>query len=998
MRRLAEIHFFQNGFTVANPVFDLFNKLQGSNLFESNLKKLPGSERSSVNSYLSSHVCHGYYNIMERKLRSKDKVEKLFKVVKSATQSDKDAKFEVIQKKLRTLKIMMCHDYCKDILSKVYCDSIKLQILVETDRLRKRIYMMPKDSIFLDLFPPKHGEHFFAAYNQDHIENLPTTKEGTVFYSQADNRIYNFWRLPTFQEVISLQIDHEAFKEANMASNFFSPQLQQQIHQSTINDVPMVEYLEKLNLHEAIMEKLPKLTYTDSRDIDAVAKEKLRLVEFAEAYDYVPGSKVLRYLKYWKAVSNIYDLEFFINKLASSAFTIANVEKMVLAGVNFYDEGDDALFGDLNDEESSEEEDFKRKSMMKKKKKSGEEDRFDEEGHKPLKNALANIVAEKIAEEKREKMQLMQDLESIKDKFLEYGAIMKKQEMASSLTRSEAFLNEIHQITYSGVLFILYQMQENYFKEKKGQKEIQTINEVIQNLSHQQDLKVTFQNGFHVNYAITALDRLDIDASVFKQEYDSFFKLTQPIIDENALNPAEFNLIAGIYLNNAINLKTFKKNVPYGGHLYQHDYKCLDFALTNISKDIRKYITTNLGSIEMTLQSFIQAKLKLNEKEYESNPSVYSQILQEKKTYLRLQIKARQSRRIYMMIMSKQMIPMDIQEYNRIHQLYHDEINWKLVHHMDYIQNNRNAAHEREQASMQKKNPGGVVQASMKMPKESPVLKSYDSACSEIEVVQQELQKYMIQISFEMFDREASALARAFEMTDVKIQAYVHPSQQFASTLNSKIDSKSHLDIINKVAPIQKMLTQIKNRCLEIETLTSGTGIVISSKDLNECLEECCRQLIKYSEIEMRNRQEHLYTDLLQYENLIYIKDRQLLNLENKLHSAKVEMNKIINTKVFSRGNNLIYELDMTNRQIRLIKDNIFLLEKNLTEKIKLCYDRELDQTRMLLSDFRKQFSEYQQSVSAKIRAEVREEVNTIDGVMKKKANHYKDLGQKTKN
>ena len=70
------------------------------------------------------------------------------------------------------------------------------------------------------------------------------------------------------------------------------------------------------------------------------------------------------------------------------------------------------------------------------------------------------------------------------------------------------------------------------------------------------------------------------------------------------------------------------------------------------------------------------------------------------------------------------------------------------------------------------------------------------------------------------------------------------------------------------------MLTQIKNRCLEIQTLTSGTGVVISAKDLNECLEECCRSLIKYGEIEMRTRCDHLLNQLLQYENLIYIKDR----------------------------------------------------------------------------------------------------------------------------
>ena len=60
-------------------------------------------------------------------------------------------------------------------------------------------------------------------------------------------------------------------------------------------------------------------------------------------------------------------------------------------------------------------------------------DKFDEGGHRPLKNVLASKVAEKIAQEKRTKMQLLQDLESIKDKFLEYDVIMKKQEMSSSL-------------------------------------------------------------------------------------------------------------------------------------------------------------------------------------------------------------------------------------------------------------------------------------------------------------------------------------------------------------------------------------------------------------------------------------------------------------------------------------------------------------------------------------------------------------------------------------
>ena len=121
------------------------------------------------------------------------------------------------------------------------------------------------------------------------------------------------------------------------------------------------------------------------------------------------------------------------------------------------------------------------------------------------------------------------------------------------------------------------------------------------------------------------------------------------------------------------------------------------------------------------------------------------------------------------------------------------------------------------------------------------------------------------------------------------------------------------------------------------------------------------------------------------------------MNLENKLQTANVAMNQAINARVFSRGNNLIYELDVTARQLRMLKDHIFLLEKNLTEKIRLCYDRELDQTRMQLADIRRQFCEYQESVSAQIKARVREEAHSIDGVMKGKAEKFKDLEVKTR-
>lgn len=73
---------------------------------------------------------------------------------------------------------------------------------------------------------------------------------------------------------------------------------------------------------------------------------------------------------------------------------------MVLSGVPFYEEGDDALFGD--DDESQDEEPAQ--AALKSK---SSENKFEDGGHKPLKNVLAGVVADKIAVEKREKMQLI---------------------------------------------------------------------------------------------------------------------------------------------------------------------------------------------------------------------------------------------------------------------------------------------------------------------------------------------------------------------------------------------------------------------------------------------------------------------------------------------------------------------------------------------------------------------------------------------------------------
>jgi len=112
-------------------------------------------EKSAANSYLQQKVAKGFYNILERKGKMKETVEKTFKQVKAATSSISEQRWMTTAKQLRALKLVLCHDYTQDVLARVYQDAIKVQIMHCTDTLRKRIYMMPKDCIFLELFSPQ---------------------------------------------------------------------------------------------------------------------------------------------------------------------------------------------------------------------------------------------------------------------------------------------------------------------------------------------------------------------------------------------------------------------------------------------------------------------------------------------------------------------------------------------------------------------------------------------------------------------------------------------------------------------------------------------------------------------------------------------------------------------------------------------------------------------------------------------------------------------------
>jgi len=79
---------------------------------------------------------------------------------------------------------------------------------------------------------------------------------------------------------------------------------------------------------------------------------------------------------------------------------------------------------------------------------------------------------------------------------------------------------------------------------------------------------------------------------------------------------------------------------------------------------------------------------------------------------------------------------------------------------------------------------------------------------------------------------------------------------------------------------------------------------------------------------------------------MLYQRDRQVQVLSEKLDLYKQQLSRTVNTKVFAQANSLVHELDLSQRQLRLLKDNLFKLEDMLTEKIRLNFDTDLNTAR----------------------------------------------------
>lgn len=113
-------------------------------------------------------------------------------------------------------------------------------------------------------------------------------------------------------------------------------------------------------------------------------------------------------------------------------------------------------------------------------------------------------------------------------------------------------------------------------------------------------------------------------------------------------------------------------------------------------------------------------------------------------------------------------------------------------------------------------------------------------------------------------------------------------------------------------------------------------------KDFNECISIFCKQALKYSEEGLRQRSETSAIMGNQYRHLIYLKEMEVVYFRSKCEQFLRNIDVIVNTKMGAKGSQMIYELDVTNRELRSLKDNYYLMERYMREEIRQEFQKKL--------------------------------------------------------
>lgn len=91
---------------------------------------------------------------------------------------------------------------------------------------------------------------------------------------------------------------------------------------------------------------------------------------------------------------------------------------------------------------------------------------------------------------------------------------------------------------------------------------------------------------------------------------------------------------------------------------------------------------------------------------------------------------------------------------------------------------------------------------------------------------------------------------------------------------------------------------------------------------------------------------------------------------------------------MFSKGNQMIYELDLTARELQTLKDHYYIMEKSLREEIRLDFMSDLNNKGVMIRKQKDDFHDFRKQINNELSEEIATQINDLDQLVKMKNHH----------
>ena len=263
-----------------------------------------------------------------------------------------------------------------------------------------------------------------------------------------------------------------------------------------------------------------------------------------------------------------------------------------------------------------------------------------------------------------------------------------------------------------------------------------------------------------------------------------------------------------------------------------------------------------------------------------------------------------------------------------------------------------------------------------------------------INLYKSEVRYILYQNSIEELQKENNAIRDLFATSknDLDISKF---RNRFSSNFLKELNVTQINEINQKYPFFENFINKLHNVAIEVETHTDTNAILINRNEFDEATKILIRDFIIFDTNMSRNQ--HLSISSQKFGYCFKIKKLViwLRAYKNKLVEFDNDLEKISNAKFAISNNKLVFEMDNLYRQLKVLKDNIKVMEFYIKDYFNDKFNSLISSYQTELSQIEAQFTEFRKDIEVQLKQKITEHYNDCINRLRevtKKVNSISDV------